>query len=600
MTLVRRTAFTLSIFCALSVSAQSASVPDRLTGSIRGFVRNAQGQFQMGASVILLNRFDRPLQKAMSDEKGRFQFDSLLPDVYSIKVSQLSFVPASRSGIRLRAGEDSFLSIQLASLFSTVQLLYSTQAPSALMTDDWKWALRAATATRPVLRWLPDLNPSKRNREARLFRDTHGRLHMSAGEMALSPLLGTAADLGTAFAVATTMFGGTQVNVTGNMGYSSSAGAPVSAIRTSFVAPVGTGSHGANSNGPELSVTMRQVAAAAGNMMLSRQQAAPQLTTFSATMIDKLQLSDRVLLDYGVSMDSVQYLNQMNYLSPFMRATIELDRQSRLQASWSSGFPPASLLLRPDQSSDRLQQDMAVLALFPRITRRSGQTRVQRIASMELGYERKFGDYTVSVAGYREGIRNLGLNVRSQSAGLLASDDFVPDLGSASMLFNVGHIQRTGLMASLSQELAPWMTVTLSAGNGGVLGVKGDAQAIDSARSLREQVEARQQSFASLRLHGTVPHSGASYSASYQWANRHSLTPLHAFTTGPRSVDTGLNIMLRQMLPRVPGIKGRLEVQGEMRNLLGEGYLILRDADNRSTTLVHSPRAVRGGLSLIF
>ena len=47
----------------------------------------------MGATVFLYNRYDRVIRRAFTDPKGRFPFESLLPDLYSVRVSQ-AFVPA--------------------------------------------------------------------------------------------------------------------------------------------------------------------------------------------------------------------------------------------------------------------------------------------------------------------------------------------------------------------------------------------------------------------------------------------------------------------------------------------------------------------------
>ncbi len=78
--------------CLSSVASGATSA--RLTGSIAGEVRNPTGVGQMGATVVLLNRYDRVLRQALTNEKGTFVFDSLLPDLYSVRVTLASFVPA--------------------------------------------------------------------------------------------------------------------------------------------------------------------------------------------------------------------------------------------------------------------------------------------------------------------------------------------------------------------------------------------------------------------------------------------------------------------------------------------------------------------------
>jgi hypothetical protein len=56
---------------------------------------------------------------------------------------------------------------------------------------------------------------------------------------------------------------------------------------------------------------------------------------------------------------------------------------------------------------------------------------------------------------------------------------------------------------------------------------------------------------------------------------------------------------IRQPVPGVPGMPGRIELTAEMRNMLAQGYMPLQ-AGSRRILLIQSPRAVRGGLSFIF
>ena len=45
----------------------------------------------------------------------------------------------------------------------------------------------------------------------------------------------------------------------------------------------------------------------------------------SLTMIERFTLADGIDLDYGASMDSVTYIDRLNYLSPFARLTAKMD-----------------------------------------------------------------------------------------------------------------------------------------------------------------------------------------------------------------------------------------------------------------------------------
>ncbi|MBI5087277.1 MAG: carboxypeptidase regulatory-like domain-containing protein, partial [Acidobacteria bacterium] len=214
----------------------------RLFGSIAGQVRNASGTSQMGAVVYLMNRYEKVVQRALTSPDGRFRFDSLSPDNYSVRVSLASFVPAMRTNIPVRAGLESILNIQLANLFSSIELVYASPVQTGLLSDDWKWVLRSSTATRPVLR-LRDQgwgtagtssSSSSSSAQASVFGPSNGVVRVSAGDQGLSTALGSEPDLGTAFALATTLFGSREIAVSGNVGYASSSGVPTAGFRTRY------------------------------------------------------------------------------------------------------------------------------------------------------------------------------------------------------------------------------------------------------------------------------------------------------------------------------------------------------------------------------
>ena len=128
--------------CLVASSALSAPVaPGQLSGSLIGFVGDNSGVPQMGAAVLLYNGYDRVIGKTLTNEKGAFGFESLLPGVYSIRVSLASFVTAAKEQIRVEPGVRNFLSINLASVLSSVELVYSAPGQTAIMSDDWEWVL---------------------------------------------------------------------------------------------------------------------------------------------------------------------------------------------------------------------------------------------------------------------------------------------------------------------------------------------------------------------------------------------------------------------------------------------------------------------------
>ena len=69
--------------------------------------------------------------------------------------------------IAVQPGMQSLLYVDLASVLSSIELVYAAPGQGALMSDDWKWTLKASASTRPILRMLPDYSVSDPNHRER-------------------------------------------------------------------------------------------------------------------------------------------------------------------------------------------------------------------------------------------------------------------------------------------------------------------------------------------------------------------------------------------------------------------------------------------------
>ena len=85
----------LLVYSLAGVMPAQAAQLNSFNGSIGGEVKNITGVAQMGAAVILYNRYDRAIRQVLTDAKGNFAFDALSPDLYSIRVSHDSLFPVS-------------------------------------------------------------------------------------------------------------------------------------------------------------------------------------------------------------------------------------------------------------------------------------------------------------------------------------------------------------------------------------------------------------------------------------------------------------------------------------------------------------------------
>ncbi len=576
-----------------------AATPEPLSGSISGWVSNSIGVPQMGAAVLLLNRSDHVVSRALTDETGAFLFDALRPGVYSVRVSLSSFFPALKSNILVQPGMKSLLNVNLAGVLSSIELVYSATGRNAVMSDDWKWTLRSATATRPVLRILPGIDfsdPSRRNSySASVFTDTHGIVRISGGDEGRVSQSGNEADLGTAFALATSFLGTNSLYFSGNVGYTSVSGMPSAGFSTRY------GRAAADGSSPQVSLTMRQLflPARAGTALLTNQpEGMPALRTMSVGFTDRSQLSDNLRLEYGFSLESVTFLERLNYFSPFARLSYTQGDNGAIEFGYSSGIPPATGSPQSREPGSELQQDLTTLAVFPRVSLRDGKARVQRTENFEIAYRRTVGSRTFTMAAYKEALSNATVTMTGPAG--FPSNDLLPDLLSHSSVFNIGDYSGFGYMASVSQALGEFLNAALAYGTGNALIPSGEDLTSSRSEEIRGTMRKGRRHWATARVSGKAPVTGTQFITSYRWADGSTLNAGHFYITQNFRPENGLNIFIRHPLPDVSGIPGRLEATADLRNLLEEGYVPLTSADGRRVVLMHTPRSFRGGVSFIF
>jgi hypothetical protein len=582
----------LILIAPAAAGVLSAGEIPKTAGTIIGIVADPGGVAQMGATVLLFNRVEKLIQKMVTNERGQFGFDNLVPDAYIVRVSLGSFVPAVREGILVQPGMRSFLNINLASVLSSVEFVYATPHAPRLLSDDWRWVLRSSMSTRPVLRLFPSTS-----RPENIFTNTRGVVRVSAGDGA-SALQGNQPDLGTAFAVATSLYGVNNVQVSGNVGYVSRAGMPAASFRTRYSRDsIANGL--AVSNSPEVQLTVRQT------FLPSRAGAAlsgvpsPTLGTMTGMVMDRVKLGDSIELTYGAQLESVTFFDRLNLLSPFARLDIELSKKDSLRVGWSSGSAPEEMYLTGPNDGN-LQQDLSTLSAFPRVSMRDGRTHVQRMDQTEASLSHDFdNDTKITISAYLEDVANAALTAIGDT-GDYATSEMMPDIFTRSSVFNIGSYRRHGLMASLERRIGENWSAHVSFGNGGTLQPVGEQIVIGDSESLRGALRRTQRNWTNLRLAGTVPLAGTRFSTSYMLTDYRAALPAHRYLTQRHSPDLGLNIQVRQPIPSFGLWAGRVEAVADLRNLLQQGYLPLQGSNQRRIVLLPSPRAVRGGLAFIF
>jgi len=585
----------------LLAAAVLAPIPSdaAVAGSIIGRVIDGRGVPQMGATVLLLNAEGRALHRIYTNDAGGFTLENLFPGVYGVRVNLASFLPAIRENILVAAGAQRQLQIQMSNLFSSIQLVYPREGEWRDMSEDWKWVLRTASATRPVLRLAPWEEEDKERRSIlRKFSGAFGpvqglvQLSASAGDGGRVSAFGSESDLGTAFAVATSLFGSGHLLVSGNLGYGANKGAPSMGFHTSYRGEMPFGAE------PEISVTVRQLFRPldAGRTLFGpRSGAYAELQALTLGFQDHVVLGDLLRMEYGFRYDSVSFLDRLNYISPFGKLTYSLDEDTHLALSYAGGVPRPEMLAG---SEGALAREVSNLGLYPRLSVLRSRPRLQRGEHIEIGLHQKVGQDVVEVAAYRDSFSNTA--VTALLPGGLYAADALPDLFANTSSFNAGSYRTTGYRVSYSRRLNDHVRAAVAYGRTGVLAPSRAELLTSEASELRAALQLGREHFLTARVTAQAPKAGTWITSTYQWMGRPSATAPDLFNTSDTQALPGMNLMVRQPLPELSYLPGKFEATAEFRNMLAQNYIPVRTSDGRRLYLIPSARSFRGGFNFVF
>src|SRR4051794_6424539 len=246
------------VFIVLALSALTTMSAASDNSVISGTVRDAAGVPQMGAVVEVLGV--NTALKSVTDDHGQYHIANLLPGIYRVKVSALSFLPSLREGVTIKSGSNLVVNLTLNTIFEAMQLA-PVRARVPQDDDDWKWTLRSV-ANRPILRVLQGqpvvvvTGP-----EGKETKELKAKLAFIAGSEGED--FGSTADMGTAFMVERSLFGSGTVSFNGNVDANQGR---AGMLHASYAHRLSDGSR------PEVSFTMRRFATpitAAGEAPLS-------------------------------------------------------------------------------------------------------------------------------------------------------------------------------------------------------------------------------------------------------------------------------------------------------------------------------------------
>jgi len=569
-----------------------------------GSIVDSTGVPQRGASVQLFNKYQQLVAKTASDADGRFAFVSIPADLYSLHATLASFLPAAKDKISVKAGASSVLQIHLATLFSRIEVNYVV--PTSAMADDWKWVLRSSPATRPIMRVVDVSNSDESSSEEkpRVFTETRAMLSLSGGDGGTPDTAATLGDWGTGFAISTTVLGKSELKVSGSYGDMTTVGPP-SATICAIYSPHQQGYFG---RPPEITVMMSQVAGLGIPLTAGQNASAipgsPALRAMSLGMYETADPLDNVHVEYGALAESLDFLQHNSRISPFARLTVGAgSRMGQLVVSYSDGGQPDALLRHNGNSDGDLDRrdarDFASagsLAKLPQLSRQHGRLELQRTRNLEVGWNKVSKSRVYAFSAFSEDVSQGRINVAGDLSAV-RSEDLLTDTYASTSTYNIGRYSRRGYLASAVQKAGDHLDLSIAYGRMGGFSANPNSFGSPEPRSFVNQ---KTVNVASAQVKATLPVLGTQLQSEYAWVDNGTVLPQHLFTTQNSRLSPGFNVYLRQPLPSVFGLPGRIELTADLRNLLAQGYLPIASGTDSHMLIVQAPRSIRGGLNFIF
>jgi len=564
------------VFIAASASfGTSATMAQSklVSGKLAGVVRDLTGTPQMGASVEVFAEAPGAASSLdyLTNTQGIFRGDKLSPGLYTIRVTLAGFLPTLQQHVRINANLTTMVRIEMESMFASLEQLRRQPNSAKADADDWKWVLRSASGTRPILQF-------DENAVLTANGDTAGRapkilLEFTDGARRPGSVSNVAAAPGTAFAYDQKLGGAGSLLVAGQMSYDES---PAGGVATVWL-PTGT-----IGSGPHTAVVLRE--AKIGNTGV----------TFRGMRIDQggaVTLGDRVLLRYGGEYLLVGLGRSVSSVRPRLSVETKLGGEWRGKLVFASqpGAPSAMESGGEDLQS-ALVRALDELDAFPALMWRNGRPVLQGGWHEEVSAERRIGENgKLQIAGFHEDSHHTAVFGRGSD---LPVQEYFEDVFSSAFAYDGGATSSWGGRLAYREKLNNDVEVTALYAMAGAL-----APGASNDGVLRDSLRMTPPHSVGVNVSSKLSRTGGHLTVGYKWISGPAVSRVDAYGESLYQMDPYLHVSLRQQLPKLG--PGRWEAIADCDNLLAQGTVTISTRDGQ-VALVPAFRTFRGGLSLQF
>jgi hypothetical protein len=564
----------LSVACLLASAFAGTCLADSNFGRLDGVVVNPGGTPQMGANVKLVaenSGFALPAQ-LFTNQHGAFSDTRVLPGIYELQVNLAGYLPSIQRNIRVVPNVTTLVKVELTTVFASLDRLRRDPAQSSA-SDDWKWVLRTAAGTRPILQWNDPQSPVYSSSNDSATRAPRAQLQLTSG----SDQPGSISNLPETPATA---FGYDQpVGSTGHLlfagQFSYGQGLPTMGLATDWMPS------GDSPDGPETKMVVRQAWLGTGNLNFRGERVSQH---------DTMEIGDRVKLRYGADMLAAQLAGDTKSLRP--AADLQFLVSSSLQANVMVVSGTAS---DASPAAERAMSALNELDSFPVLMVRDGRPVLAGGWHEEAGVQYKISKRaSLEGAAFHDRVGDAAVFGK----GVVSNPDFLQDPFSNAFAYDAGGLSSWGARMAFKQKISGDYELAVVYAYAGTLAAEPENGDVAPTGELRDTLGAQYRHSLAGRFSGRSHRTGTQFALSYKWLSGQSLTRVDSFGEAAYDLDPYLSVSLRQALPGSLW-SCRWEALADFRNILGQGYVPVSSQDGQ-LVLMSAARSFRGGVSFQF
>ena len=313
------------------------------------------------------------------------------------------------------------------------------------------------------------------------------------------------------------------------------------------------------------------------------------LQALALSSANSFSIGDSLIFQYGGELETIQFMGRANAFRPYGAVDWHLGDATIIEYRYATSEPTT----RSVKGFDSAPADFSESG--PRMTLMNGAPLLENAHHHEVSISQRVGDSNVQLAYFRDRIKDPAL----LGVGDIATDtgDVLPDVYSGTFSYNGGALDTQGVRLVIQRKLTPDITGTLDYAYGGVLNLEQPGIGWDAIHC---NLENKWRHTAAIKLNGVVPRWKTEWIVSYRWTSGGALTPVDMFNASAGQTDPFFNLFVRQPIPHVHLMPGRMEALIDLRNLLAQGYVPVIGPDGNIVYLVQSARSIRGGVAFTF